>query len=691
MIHTNAQLSAIQKFHYLLSSVSGSAASVVRSVLLTDANYAIVWDTLNERFDNKRLLLTAHMDSLFRFTPITNATLQNLNHFVSTFHENVAALNVLDVDDLAGFILFYIASHMLDSNTKRLFEFEYHDVAIPTLDMLLDFVKIRCNVLQNSSSVGIIGQKASEKQIKSKSSFVTASNSDTIRCIICKSNHYILYQCPKFTQRPVKQRFKLARSNKLCMNCLSLSHRTSDCTSNNTCRHCSSKHHSLLHLGVNTVISGSQTNNIEESPPESSTQTSSGVSTLPFVGTSRSTANVVLGTAMVRVRNNVGEWTPIRVLVDPGSQVSIITNECVARLGLKRRHCTTIVTGVSQTRVPTTKGVVDCTIVPSTTMMSKIFCEAIILSRITGPMPNMQLPSIIRSSYSDITLADPHFDIPGPIDFLLGADIYQQILGQSLRALHSPGLPSALETTLGWIILGQSVNKGKSPKVTLLLTSELTIDNLLRSFWEIEEPKPINNLFTGDQKCEDLFFRTTTRNSEGRFMLSLPFKLDPSLLGMSREMAVSRFLNLERKLVKDPHLYDQYRAFMREYEDLGHIQLASRPGKYHIPHHAVVKRTEQNIKLRVVFDASAISSTGKSLNDMLYVGPKLQNDIFELLHRCRCHKYMFTADICKMYRQIKIHPNDCQYQHIVWRYTASDPLQDYELTTVTYDVTSSPY
>ncbi|XP_022166687.1 uncharacterized protein LOC111031163, partial [Myzus persicae] len=303
----------------------------------------------------------------------------------------------------------------------------------------------------------------------------------------------------------------------------------------------------------------------------------------------------------------------------------------------------------------------------------------------------MPLPNSIRSSYSHVLLADPQFDIPGPIDFLLGADVYPQILGPSSRALHIPGLPSALETTLGWIILGSSVDKDKSPKVTLMLTSEVTIDNLLRTFWEIEEPIPTNKFFTGDQKCEEFFCRTTTRDATGRFTLSLPFKHNSSLLGVSRDMAVARFLNLERKFIKDPEVYEQYRAFMREYEDLGHMQLASRPGKYHIPHHAVIKRSDKTIKLRVVFDASAVSSTGKSLNDMLHVGPKLQNDISDLLHRCRLHKYMFTADICKMYRQIKIHPDDCQYQHIVWRNAVSDPLQDYELTTVTYGVTSSPY
>ncbi|CAI6344950.1 unnamed protein product [Macrosiphum euphorbiae] len=694
LVHSDTLLPAITKFHYLLAAVSGSAASVVRSVPLTEANYAIVWDALLERYDNKRLLLNAHLDSMFHLTPINTATLSNLKQFVTTFQENFAAIKALEVNDLSGFVLFYIASRTLDLNTKRLFESEYHDVAVPTLDMLLDFVKMRCNVLQNSSSSYVSAPRLNEKQYKPKSSFVTASSSDNTTCIVCKSNHN-LYQCPKFTQRPVKQRFKFARSNKLCMNCLSSLHKTSDCKSTHTCRHCSLKHNSLLHLEFKTPARSSQHHNAEESSSERSTpSTSSGVDNSQFVGTSRCAANVVLGTAIVRIQNSAGAWTPIRVLVDPGSQVSIITNECVSRLGLKRRHCTTSVTGLSQTRVATTKGVVDCTIasiVHSITNESKIFCEPIILSKIIGLMPNMPLPNSIRSSYSHVLLADPQFDVPGPIDFLLGADVYPQILGPSSRALHIPGLPSALETTLGWIILGSSVDKGKSPKVTLMLTSEVTIDNLLRTFWEIEEPIPTNKFFTGDQKCEEFFCRTTTRDATGRFTLSLPFKHNSSLLGVSRDMAVARFLNLERKLIKDPEVYEQYRAFMREYEELGHMQLASRPGKYHIPHHAVIKRSAKTMKLRVVFDASAVSATGKSLNDMLHVGPKLQNDISDLLHRCRLHKYMFTADICKMYRQIKIHPDDCQYQHIVWRNDVSDPLQDYELTTVTYGVTSSPY
>jgi len=39
------------------------------------------------------------------------------------------------------------------------------------------------------------------------------------------------------------------------------------------------------------------------------------------------------------------------------------------------------------------------------------------------------------------------------------------------------------------------------------------------------------------------------------------------------------------------------------------------------------------------------------------------------------HKYVFTADIEKVYRQIWKNPNDQQYQLIVWRNDPSERLK----------------
>lgn len=52
---------------------------------------------------------------------------------------------------------------------------------------------------------------------------------------------------------------------------------------------------------------------------------------------------------------------------------------------------------------------------------------------------------------------------------------------------------------------------------------------------------------------------------------------------------------------------------------------------------------------------------------------------------------MFTADVEKMYRQVKVANEDQQYQRILWRFLPKQPIQEYNLTTVTYGLGPASY
>jgi len=159
----------------------------------------------------------------------------------------------------------------------------------------------------------------------------------------------------------------------------------------------------------------------------------------------------------------------------------------------------------------------------------------------------------------------------------------------------------------------------------------------------------------------------------------------------SRNIAERRFQNLERKLQGDNILYTAYKNFMNEYETLGHMSIATEPGTYFIPHHPVFKPNCPSSKIRVVFDASTKSASQLSLNQCLYAGPKLQLDIVDILFRFRIHQFVFTADVCKMYRQILVLPEYRGFQHILWRSSSLDELKEYQLNTVTYGINSAPF
>jgi len=168
--------------------------------------------------------------------------------------------------------------------------------------------------------------------------------------------------------------------------------------------------------------------------------------------------------------------------------------------------------------------------------------------------------------------------------------------------------------------------------------------------------------------------------------------MDPKQLGSSRLSAERRLHAIERRLEKHPNLKVQYHKFMKEYEELGHMK-SQEPKQlcYFLPHHAVIKNTSTTTKTRVVFDGSAKTSNGLSLNDILQVGPTVQPDLYSTVLRFRTHQVCFTADITKMYRQISVHPLDRALQRILWRYSAEEPIQEYQLNTVTYGTASAPY
>jgi len=97
---------------------------------------------------------------------------------------------------------------------------------------------------------------------------------------------------------------------------------------------------------------------------------------------------------------------------------------------------------------------------------------------------------------------------------------------------------------------------------------------------------------------------------------------------------------------------------------------------YYVPHHFILKDESTTTKFRVVFDASSKTTSGVSLNDTMMVGPSLQDSLVDIHMRFRIHPIAFTADIAKMYRQIKVTGADADLQRILWRVSPSDLIKN---------------
>ncbi|XP_043496357.1 uncharacterized protein LOC122520328 [Polistes fuscatus] len=231
----------------------------------------------------------------------------------------------------------------------------------------------------------------------------------------------------------------------------------------------------------------------------------------------------------------------------------------------------------------------------------------------------------------------------------------------------------------------------RTPQSVNCHTATVDLNSQLEKFWKIEEVAESSIRSHEENLCEAHYRSNTRRDDTGRYIVRLPFK-EENQLGDSYTSALRRFHALERSLSRKPKIRDEYIKFLSEYEEhMTRIEGGPHEDRFYLPHHAVLKHTSITTKLRVVFDASAKTSNGKSLNNVLMVGPTIQEDLFALLVRFRSHAIAITADIAKMYRQIIIDPRDRKYQTILWRRQESDPVKTYRLNTVTYGTASASF
>ncbi|CAG9118509.1 unnamed protein product [Plutella xylostella] len=320
------------------------------------------------------------------------------------------------------------------------------------------------------------------------------------------------------------------------------------------------------------------------------------------------------------------------------------------------------------------------------------------LEQLTGELPKSPIDRTQLTIPSNINLADPTFDQPGPIDILIGADCFWDVIGDERKSL-GPNKPKLHSSKFGWLIAGP-INNTKvdiihsNHAIVTSMHENTNINEMLTRFWQLEDIP--SKLSPKDSECEKHFKENTVRLDTGRFCVKLPLKDNADCLGNSYNLAKKRLLNLEKRFRKNPDLKSQYSKFINEYAELGHLTKTDYQGypnspHYYLCHHAVFKENSESSQIRVVFDGSAPSTSGFSVNDLMRVGPNVQDSLFSILIRARQYKYLLTGDIEKMYRQVEVNSDDRDLQLILWREDESKPIHTLRLNTLTYGTASASY
>ncbi|XP_046145616.1 uncharacterized protein LOC123988902 [Osmia bicornis bicornis] len=337
-----------------------------------------------------------------------------------------------------------------------------------------------------------------------------------------------------------------------------------------------------------------------------------------------------------------------------------------------------------------------------------------------------------------LRLADNDFLTPRPVDLIIGADFYGRIIKPNIIK-GSPTTPIAQLSIFGWLVIGP-VNESHSnthySHFAVAQDDQSNLQELLTKFW-VQEESPMDTpstLTPEEEECESHFCATHTRDHTGRYIVRIPLKAPALLLGNSHKIAQRCLQSTLRRLSKDSTYNQLYFKFMKEYEELGHMvkaqnhqRISSREAEnvgpdgemtlahdasasgglrvssdgstpqtsahlqpYYLPHHGVLRLDSSTTKLRVVFNGSKATTSGKSVNDLMHTGANLLLNVTDVLIWLRHYHHIFATDITKMYRQVAVHKDDWDLQRILWIDEDRNVIP-YQLTTVTYGTKAAPF
>ncbi|XP_075150683.1 uncharacterized protein LOC142224783 [Haematobia irritans] len=731
----NSSLSKVQKLFHLRKKTEGEAYDIVKKCPLTNSGFDIAWSNLKDRFENKRMLVHSQLRLLFNLNTVSAESSEDIKCLQRDINSCISSLRMYDIDVSSWDAIFvYVCSTKLPratlslweqsiKNKKDLSKWEDLDCFLSSRYQTLETIS-EINAPSSSDKLHSNSKKSNlplNKKVNSNHAKISPSSS-TPSCSLCANVSHTIRKCPKFLNMTAFDRASYIKKLNLCTNCFAKAHNLKECKSPYSCFPCGKRHHTLLHRDIQqsqeiSAIPSSQLqvhNSIAQSIQSTSPQASSPHSNsepLSFrPSTSRNSIqtcfaahshNVLLGTAVVQV-THLGLKYFVRALIDSGSQGSFISERIFNILKLPFQAIEAEIAGLNGVTTAKASKLATFSISPRFDSNLEVSITALVVPRLSGDLPTTSVNPSILVDFPNMQLADPQFYESNRIDLLIGVDLFNNIMLENVQR-NICGSLVAQETVFGWIITGPIQ---QNPKISSFSTvvSYLTESNLekqLKRFWEVEEVSQKPHLSDSDSFCEKLFLDTTIRDKNGRFVVSLPFKPsssnDSSRLGQSRSIASAQFLRNETRLLKNVDLKKQYDSVIQEYLELGHMVKVPTHGKnkylehYYLPHHAVIKPDRTTTKVRVVFNASCPSSSGTSLNDILYPGPTLQTDLTLLLLRWRFYRFVFSADIEKMYRQIRVNPSETRFQRILFRFDSKDEIQDFELQTVTFGVNAAPY
>ncbi|XP_059059373.1 uncharacterized protein LOC131852674 [Achroia grisella] len=392
-------------------------------------------------------------------------------------------------------------------------------------------------------------------------------------CVWCDKNSHASSECATAICKNLDKRKEYLRLKNACYICLNIGHTAKKCRKYPKCVVCMKRHFPIMCSDVNK--------------PNMETNTAGTSQSVPNQG-GIPNKTVLLQTLKAKICNG-NENITVRVLLDSGAQQTFVTKDVAYKLKLKAcdiQEMSQNLFGGTITQkqmhkiynltVKNLDGTYECKM--------RAFEKATICSNIPMIKKRNDILSVLKEK--GVFISDPIDDV-SKIDLLIGSDFLGTLL--TGRLVQVQDYLFATETKLGWTIQGHACDNAQTKTVT-----------------------------RREEEVGNFFRDTICINEENRYEVRLPWKETGDILSPNYEVALKRLNTMTAKLSKIG-LLSEYDQVFNEWLESGIIE--------------IVENSSLTTKIRPVFDASASTKKGVSLNSCLEKGSNLIEDIPRLQFR----------------------------------------------------------
>ncbi|CAB4038851.1 PREDICTED: uncharacterized protein LOC100197852, partial [Paramuricea clavata] len=254
-IHSNINISDIDKFNYLKGCVKGEALAAISGLTLTSDNYQEAVQVLKDRFGNEQVLISAHMESLLKINKIKSVDnikgLRMLYSHVENCMRNLKSLK-LDTSGYGSLLIPILKDRLLDE-INMIISRQFCG-KVWNLDKVMEFFnnELRaqedCNFSLSNKSDGRSDNFRKREPYTASGLF---SQTSKTLCIYCNEGGHLPSRCSKVSNH--HSRKDILRKKGRCFICLDSRHIAKNCTATYVCKRCNKGKH---HISICEAASG---------------------------------------------------------------------------------------------------------------------------------------------------------------------------------------------------------------------------------------------------------------------------------------------------------------------------------------------------------------------------------------------------------------------------------------------------